>query len=189
MQAAVAAAPNGAHISLASASDLAASGGLTPTAHPGAALQTACLQGIMKAAASELGTLKVLSTHLADPTHQRLHLATQQQPQQGDVHGLQQSAGLLSQPHLLCYEATQSVDQQMESGYAPGDWTMSGGSGALGSLVAVFLANRLPHESGIHLLSRAGRTCNSTLIQQVGHVRICTGTPCCSTCCCMCRLV
>ena len=135
--------------------------GLGRLHRPAACLVTACLQGIMKAAASELGSLKHISTVLHDsatPAAAPASIASLKEGSIADVHGSLGSRGLLSSPHLLPSEQCSSAGMaQAGIGGQNGELVISGGLGALGLLVSAWLAQQLQGSTSLHLLGRTGR--------------------------------
>ena len=168
--------PNGGRISLQlnyAASPMASPQG---PAQPAASLVAASLQGIMKAAAAELGSNSI-STFIRDatsPAGNRRRERQQQQPEP-DVHGTLCYSGQQSAPRLLLSEERSS--SMHDAGAAcskPGQLVITGGLGALGSLVTVWLAKLLGPGTCLHVLGRSGRAADahgSSCLPQAGQVR------------------
>ena len=157
LQGVIASTPRGGSVSLFSDSAACQLSGPHRLHCTTASLVTASLHGVLKAAAAELGPLKRISTFLRDTSVPATSSHGRQvHPQQhADVHGSLNSGGLLSCPHLLMHGGCSSTASHTAH-IGDGQMLISGGLGALGLLVSVWLA-QMRRTTCLHLLGRTGR--------------------------------
>ena len=151
--------PSGGRISLVCDAPALAPSAPGRPLHAGASLVAGCWAGIMKAVSAELGALKRVATIFKQSSRPLIRPDTTSNRGEAtlDVHGTLESCGVTMAPRLLPLRPCKLGGLPCKPSSTMGQLLITGGMGALGSLVASWLAYAMCRPACLHLLGRSGR--------------------------------